>query len=105
MTSIVTRAAIGMVLIAGVAATAQAEYRCNPPATHRDRRACEAAQEGPQALRRYLLQMSWHGHSMQMQDYVSPALAQRWEELARDEARKQRESVRQTVGVEPAVGG
>jgi hypothetical protein len=103
MTSIVTRAAIGMVLIAGVAATAQAEYRCDTPATHRDRRACEAAQEGPQALRRYLLQMSWHGHSMQMQDYVSPALAQRWEELARDDARKQPDGGNRTARAEPAV--
>jgi len=104
MTSIVTRAAIGMVLIAGVAATAQAEYRCNPPATHRDRRACEAALEGPQALRRYLLQMSWHGDSMRMEDYVNQAVAERWQELARDEARKQRESSRQTARVEPALG-
>ena len=103
MASIVTRSALGILLVAGITATAQAEYRCDPAPTFRDRRACEAAQEGPQALRRYLLQMSWHGHSMQMQDYVSPAIAERWEALARDEARKQRDGANQTARAETAV--
>ena len=72
MTSIVIRSAIGIVLLAGITATAHAEYRCDPAPTFRDRRACEAAQEGPQALRRYLLQMSWHGANLQFADYVEP---------------------------------
>ena len=52
MNAKITRLSVGLVLATGVAA-AHAEYRCAPAPTSIDRGACEAAKQGPDALRRY----------------------------------------------------
>jgi len=42
---------VGAALFAPIA---QAEYRCDPPRSQIDRRACEIAKQGPDALRQFI---------------------------------------------------
>ena len=54
MNAKITRLSVGVVLATGLAAAAHAEYRCTPAPTSVDRRACEAADQSPEALRRFV---------------------------------------------------
>lgn len=57
---------------------AQAEYRCNPPPTPLDRRACNAAAESPAALRQYIQRVQ-PIRNLRFDDYVSDATVVVWE--------------------------
>ena len=64
-------------LIAGLG-SARAEYRCDPPNSRIDRRACEAAAESPQALNQYVQRMRWM-HNLYFYDYVNRATIAAWD--------------------------
>ena len=68
-----------LVLLA--ASSVHAEYRCEPARTRIDRRACEAAQQGPEALRQYVQRMR-PIESLDMNDYVNEATLLAWEQRA-----------------------
>jgi hypothetical protein len=61
-----------------LAATAHAEYKCDLPPTAIDRRACEAAKEGPDSLRRFIQGVQPIAN-LQFSDYVSDATILAWE--------------------------
>lgn len=85
MKSILTLLSSTVVLGIAFAATAHAEYRCDPAPTWIDRRACEAAEESPQALRQYVQRMRWFTN-LQFSDYVNENTAQGWEAKKREMA-------------------
>jgi len=63
---------------------AHAEYRCDPPPTHFDRGACQAAAESPAALRRYIQRVQ-PMRNLRFDDYVNDATIVAWEAaIARD---------------------
>jgi hypothetical protein len=68
-----------------VATSAQAEYRCDAPPTRLDRRACEAAKEGPEALRHFIERVR-SIERLYFPDYVNEATELAWEQ-ARERAR------------------
>ena len=63
---------------ADLTATAHAEYKCDLPPTSIDRRACEAAKERPESLRRFIQRMQPIAN-LQFSDYVSDATILAWE--------------------------
>jgi len=79
----ISSAALFTVLL--VATSARAEYRCDTPPTPIDRRACEAAKEGPHALRHFIERMR-PIESLYFPDYVNEATELAWEQ-ARERAR------------------
>lgn len=85
MKSILTRISSTVVFGIVFAATAHAEYRCDPAPTWIDQRACEAAAESPQALRQYVQRMRWFTN-LQFSDYVNENTAQGWEAKKREMA-------------------
>jgi hypothetical protein len=72
-----TRLSVGVVLAAGLAAAAHAEYRCTPAPTSIDRRACEAADQSPEALRRFVYRMRMS--NLQFSDYVDAKTERAWD--------------------------
>jgi hypothetical protein len=69
-------------LIALLAATSvHAEYRCEAPRSSIDRRACEAAKQGPDALRQFVQRMR-PIESLDMNEYVNEATVLAWEQRA-----------------------
>lgn len=79
MNAKITRLSVGFVLATGIAAAAHAEYRCNPPPSVYDRLACEAAQQGPTALRRFVERWTSKMSNLQFSDYVDPKTARAWD--------------------------
>jgi hypothetical protein len=70
--------ALSALVLACAAAGASAEYRCSPPPTMFDQRACEAAKQGPAALRRFIQRMQPIVH-LYFYDYVDRATLLAWE--------------------------
>lgn len=62
------------------ASSVQAEYRCSPAPTSIDRRACEAAKQGPDALRQFVQRMR-PIQSLDMNHYVNDATLLAWQQL------------------------
>lgn len=58
-----------------------AEYRCDAPRSAIDRRACEAAKQGPDALRQFVQRMR-PIESLDMNEYVNEATVLAWEQRA-----------------------
>jgi hypothetical protein len=85
MNGIVTRISSAVILSLGCAASAYAEYRCDTPPTWIDQRACQAAEESPQALRQFVQRMRWITN-LQFSDYVNEDTALAWESHKRDQA-------------------
>ena len=85
MNSTIARAAAALVVTATGIGAAHAEYRCNPPPTRIDRHACQAAAEGPQALRHYVQRMQMITN-LRFSDYVNKATVDAWETAKRDSA-------------------
>ena len=77
--------AFAALLLASAAAGASAEYRCNPAPSPIDRRACEAAQQGPDALRHFIERMQMI-QSLYFFDYVDDATLLAWEEKSARES-------------------
>lgn len=72
--------------IAGLALSgaAHAAYRCDSPASRVDRVACEMAEQGPDALRRFIERMR-PAHSLHFYDYVSDARLLAWQNAMKRE--------------------
>ena len=70
--------AFAALLLASAAAGASAEYRCNPAPSSIDQRACEAARQGPDALRHFIQRMRVI-ESLDFYDYVNDATLLAWE--------------------------
>jgi hypothetical protein len=81
-------ASIALLAGATTADAAQSRYLCDEPPTSRDARACEAAQEGPAALRRFIERMRGIEH-LQFEDYVDKRTLFAWEAKEADERRVQ----------------
>ena len=79
MKNAITRLSAGFVFAAAFAASANAEYRCDTPQTVNDRLACEAAQQGPTALRRFVERWPSQMSSLYYWDYVDERTVQYWE--------------------------
>jgi hypothetical protein len=68
---------IGLLACSG----ANAQYRCAEPSTDLDRRACAAAKQGPEALRRFIQRVRVV-EPLHFNDYVDRATLIAWEEKA-----------------------
>jgi len=79
MTSTALRICPAVLLAAAFTASANAEYRCAPAPTAIDQRACDAAEQGPDALRRYVQRWDKQIASLKFSDYVDAKTAQSWE--------------------------
>ena len=78
MNAKITRLSVGLVLATGVAA-AHAEYRCAPAPTSIDRGACEAAKQGPDALRRFVERWTSKMSNQYFADYVDAKTERAWD--------------------------
>lgn len=83
MTATALRICPAIVLAAAFSASANAEYRCAPAPTSIDQRACEAAAQGPEALRRYVQRWDKQMDGLAFANYVDPKTAQSWEAKSR----------------------
>jgi hypothetical protein len=83
MTANALRICPALVLAAAFTASANAEYRCTPAPTAADQRACEAAAQGPDALRRYVQRWDKQIAGLTFSDYVDAKTAQSWEAKGR----------------------
>jgi len=79
MNAKITRLSLGFILATGVATAVQAEYRCAPAPTSIDRGACEAADQSPEALRRYVHRMDRKMSNLQFSDYVDTKTERAWD--------------------------
>jgi hypothetical protein len=61
------------------AASASAEYRCDPAPSWMDRAACEAADKSPDALRQFVQRMDSNRINLKFADYVDLRTVQRWQ--------------------------
>jgi hypothetical protein len=59
-------------------AGAHAEYRCDPAPSSIDQRACNAAQQGPDSLRRFVERWDSKMSNLYFGDYVDAKTAQTW---------------------------
>jgi hypothetical protein len=59
-----------------------------------DKRACEAAEKSPDALRRYVQSMDRIRVNLEFSDYVNAATAKAWEERSQLAAQKEAEAVK-----------
>ena len=79
MNAKITSLSLGLVLATGIATAVHAEYRCAPAPTSIDRGACEAADQSPEALRRYVHRMDRKMSNLQFSDYVDPKTERAWD--------------------------
>jgi hypothetical protein len=79
MTATALRICPALILAAAFTASANAEYRCAPAPTALDQRACEAAEQGPDALRRYVQRWDKQISSLKFSDYVDMKTSRSWE--------------------------
>ena len=79
MNARIARLSVGLVLATGIAAAAHAEYRGDPAPTPVDQRTCEAAKQGPDALRRFIERWDSKRSNLYFADYVDAATAQTWD--------------------------
>jgi len=61
------------------AAGANAEYRCAPAPSAIDQRACDAAKQGPDSLRRFVQRWDIKMSNLYFPDYVDARTAQSWD--------------------------
>jgi len=86
MTAKMNPASVALLFATAFAASAHAEYRCDPAPSWVDRRACEAADKGPQALRKYVESMAGIRVYLNISDYINAATVQAWDEQSRQRA-------------------
>ena len=98
MTATTTRIASALVLAAAFTASAQAEYRCDTAPSWIDRSACQAADQGPDALRRFVQNMNSIRINIQFADYVDEQRANSWDAQRRKMA-SQKDAVEDTQKV------
>ena len=88
MNATITRFTFVLLSAGAFAAGAQAEYRCDPAPTPLDQRACEAAKQGPDALRRFVERWTSKMSNLYFADYVDASTAQTWDAKSAQAARK-----------------
>ena len=86
MTATTTCISAALILAAGFTASAQAEYRCDAPPSWVDRNACQAAEQSPTALRRYVQTMNTLRINVSFYDYVNAQTAKAWDAQRRQAA-------------------
>ena len=74
------------------AAGVHAEYRCASAPSGLDKRACEAAEQGPDALRRFVHRWDHQMSNLMFSDYVDAKTARAWEATAQLEQRRSTEA-------------
>jgi hypothetical protein len=84
----------GLFFATALVASANAEYRCAPAKSSIDRGACEAAEQGPDALRRYVHRMDRQMVNLRFSDYVDPTTERAWEEKAAAIAEQSNDAVK-----------
>ena len=82
MTARALRICPALVLAAAFTASANAEYRCASPSNSVDQRACAAAEQGPDALRRYVQSWDKQIAGLQFSSYVDINTERAWEAKA-----------------------
>ena len=88
MNSTISHISSALILSLAFTASAHAEYRCDPPPTWIDQRACKAAEESPQALRQFVQRMRWITN-LRFEDYVDQNTVLAWESKQRELAAQQ----------------
>jgi hypothetical protein len=78
-----------LAVASAVAAGAEAEYRCNAAAIPADKGACVAAEQGPDALRRYVQRMR-SIQELYFYDYVNRDTLAAWDRKEMRERASQR---------------
>jgi hypothetical protein len=73
------------------ATVARADYKCDEPRTLIDRRACEAAKQGPEALRHFIERIRVI-ESLDFYDYMTEAQLLAWREVKEPTRTAKRES-------------
>lgn len=86
-----------------VSTQARAEFKCNAPAAHIDRVACEKAKESPQALRRYVERVRMI-ESLEFSDYVTEAQARAWLQAESDGAAAKKAPIQTVTGLPQYTG-
>ncbi len=81
MNAKITRLSVGVVLATSLAAAVHAEYRCDPAPTPRDQSACDAAKQGPDALRRFVERWTSKMSNLYFADYVDAKTERAWDAL------------------------
>lgn len=94
MTAKMTRVSVAILFATAFAASAQAEYRCDQAPSFVDQRACEAADKGPDALRRYVESMASIRVNLNINDYVNAATVKAWDERSELAARQDEETLK-----------
>jgi len=79
MKATLTRFTLVLLSAGAFAAGAHAEYRCDPAPTPLDQRACDAAKQGPNALRRFVERWTSKMSNLYFADYVDASTAQTWD--------------------------
>jgi hypothetical protein len=79
MTARLIRYSSALAVAAAFSASAYAEYRCDAPPSWVDRSACSAADQGPDALRRFVQNMNTIRINIQFVDYVNEQKADAWD--------------------------
>jgi len=101
MNTVITRIS-ACIAAAAFAAAANAEYRCNPPMTVNDRMACEAAQQGPEALRRFVSRWDQQMANLYFADYVDDQTLRNWEAKRMAAQKPAKEAEQQLASKSPA---
>ena len=92
MTATTTRISAVLVLAAAFTASANAEYRCAAASSGLDKRACDAAEQGPDALRRFVYRWDHQMSNLMFSDYVDAKTARAWEATAQLEQQRSTEA-------------
>jgi len=84
MNATISRICAAALFATAFGATANAEYRCAPAQSPLDQRACAAAEQGPDALRRFVERWDNKMSSLYFSDYVDAKTAKSWDAKGRD---------------------
>jgi hypothetical protein len=88
MNASASRISTAVLFATAFVASANAEYRCAPAPTPLDQRACAAAAQGPDSLRRFVERWDSKMSNLYFFDYVDEKTAQSWAENRLDIAQK-----------------
>lgn len=84
----ITRLSAVLLCAGAFSAGANAEYRCDSTPVGIDQRACAAAAQGPDALRRFVHRWDSQMSNLYFADYVDPKTQQAWDSKSRNLARQ-----------------
>ena len=82
---IATGSILAFTVAMAASVSAHAEYRCSPPSTPEDRRACELAKQDASGELRHFIQRTSSIYGLYFYDYVRASDLDRWEAARRDD--------------------